>query len=171
MKAEDSGLSESLEDYLEVILQLEANNKVARVKDIAEKLGILRGSVTGALKNLAEKNLINYEPYSYITLTPKGASIAREIKRRHKVIREFLEKVILLDPDKAEKNACRIEHAIDKEAIDRLIRFIDYIYQCPRAGGDWIDAFVNFYSKSMPDKNTCRKCIETCLSKNSQYGE
>jgi Mn-dependent DtxR family transcriptional regulator len=54
-------LSESLEDYLETILDLEKTNKVARVKDIAEKMGVLRGSVTGALKNLAEKKLINYK--------------------------------------------------------------------------------------------------------------
>ena len=56
-------LSESLEDYLEIILALEKVNKVARVKDIAEKMGVLRGSVTGALKNLAEKGLINYAAF------------------------------------------------------------------------------------------------------------
>ena len=72
-----TGLSDSLEDCLETILELEKNHKVARVKDIAEKMGILRGSVTTALKHLADKNLINYEPYSFITLTRKGTSIAR----------------------------------------------------------------------------------------------
>jgi DtxR family Mn-dependent transcriptional regulator len=86
-------LSESLEDYLETILDLEKTNKVARVKDIAEKMGVLRGSVTGALKNLAEKKLINYEPYSFITLTRKGATIAREITRRHEVLKDFLHNV------------------------------------------------------------------------------
>lgn len=40
--AEDPKLSESLEDYLEVILDLEVTHKVARAKDIAEKLGIQR---------------------------------------------------------------------------------------------------------------------------------
>lgn len=37
-------LSESLEDYLEVILALEQAHKVARVKDIAEKIGVQIGS-------------------------------------------------------------------------------------------------------------------------------
>jgi DtxR family Mn-dependent transcriptional regulator len=67
-------LSENLEDYLETILELEKTQKVARVKDIAEMRGVLRGSVTGALKSLAEKGLINYEPYSFITLTRKGTA-------------------------------------------------------------------------------------------------
>jgi DtxR family Mn-dependent transcriptional regulator len=164
MKVDGINLSESLEDYLETILQLETNNKVARAKDIAKRLGVVRGSVTATLKSLAEKGLINYEPYSFITLTQKGKSIAREIQRRHKVIKEFLEKVILLDPEKAEENACRMEHAIDKVAIDRLVQFIEYIYQCPRAGEDWINAFVNFYTKSTPDEKTCRECLENCLS-------
>ena len=45
-------LSESLEDFLEIILDLEKENKVARAKDIAERMNIQPGSVTGALKNL-----------------------------------------------------------------------------------------------------------------------
>ena len=158
-------LSESLEDYLETILELEKTNKVARVKDIADKLGVLRGSVTGALKTLAEKDLINYEPYSYITLTRKGASIAREITRRHTVIQTFLENVLLLDPEKAEANACRMEHAMDKAAIDRLVQFIDYIHECPRAGDDWIQGFVNYYTRNELDETLCKACVDKCAER------
>lgn len=158
-------LSESLEDYLEIILALEKANKVARVKDIAEKMGVLRGSVTGALKNLAEKDLINYEPYSFITLTKKGAVIAREITRRHSVIKNFLHNVLLLNDEKAEKNACRMEHAMDKAAIDRLVDFIDYIHNCPRTGDDWIKAFVNYYSKDGHDLGKCEECLKKCVTR------
>jgi DtxR family transcriptional regulator, Mn-dependent transcriptional regulator len=162
---EKAGLSESLEDYLETILLLEQTNKVARVKDIADKLGVLRGSVTGALKSLAEKDLINYEPYSFITLTPKGAGIAKEIARRHEIIKDFLQCVLLLPPDKAEENACRMEHAMDKTVIDRLVRFIEYIHRCPRTGEDWIEAFVNFYSKDEQDPKRCKACLEACVER------
>lgn len=158
-------LSESLEDYLEIILSLEKTQKVARVKDIAEKMGVLRGSVTGALKNLSEKELINYQPYSFITLTKKGAVIAKEIARRHEVIKEFLENVLLLDPQKAEDNACRMEHAMDKAAINRLVQFIEYIHHCPRAGEDWIQAFVRYYSKNVHDTEHCKPCIDACIER------
>ncbi len=147
MNYKKAGLSESLEDYLETILELEKTKKVARVKDIAEEMKVLRGTVTGALKTLAAKELINYEPYSFITLTRRGASIAREVTRRHAVIKNFLQNVLLLDTEKAEQNACKMEHAMDKTAIDRLVKFIEYIHNCPRAGEDWIQAFVNYYSK------------------------
>lgn len=162
------GLSESLEDYLETILELQKSNKVARVKDIAAKKGVRRGTVTGALKTLAGRHLINYEPYSFITLTAKGGAIAREVNRRHGVIRNFLENVLLLDAAEAEENACRMEHAMDKSAIDRLVQFIEYIEQCPRAGDDWIRNFISFYSKNKITAANCPECIENCLK---QYRE
>jgi DtxR family Mn-dependent transcriptional regulator len=144
------GLSENLEDYLETILALEEANKVARAKDIAERMGVMRGSVTGALKKLAEKGLVNYAPYSYITLTKKGASIAKEITRRHRVIKDFLQHVLVLDAEKAELNACRMEHAMDKATVDRLVKFIEYIHVCPQTGDDWIQSFSNYFSKDEP---------------------
>ncbi len=158
-------LSESLEDYLETILDLEHQQKVARVKDIADKLGVLRGTVSGTLKTLAEKNLIHYEPYSFITLTSNGARIAKEIRRRHKVIKDFLQNVLLMDDDKADENACRMEHAMDKEAIDRLVQFIDYIQYCPRTGEDWIEAFVNYFNRNEHQTEDCRQCLEDCVTR------
>ena len=165
MNYKKAGLSESLEDYLETILELEKTKKVARVKDIAEEMKVLRGTVTGALKTLAAKELINYEPYSFITLTRKGASIAREVTRRNVGIKNFLQNVLVLDAEKAEQNACRMEHAMDKTAIDRLVKFIEYIHNCPRAGEDWIQAFVNYYSKDEYDTRQCQPCLENCLDR------
>jgi len=154
-------LSENLEDYLETILALEKLNKVARVKDIADKMGILPGSVTGALKSLAEKGLVNYEPYSFITLTPKGAEIAREITRRHMVIKNFLFNVLQIDSEKAETNACRMEHAMEKTVIDRLVQFIEYVNNCPRTGPDWIEYFVRYCSTDKLEAR-CDNCIDQC---------
>lgn len=158
-------LSESMEDYLENILALEKQYKVARVKDIAKRMGVLRGSVTSALKQLADKELINYKPYSYITLTRKGKTIAREISKRHNIISDFLQNVLLLEPENAETNACRMEHAMDDSAIDRLVQFIEYIHYCPRAGDDWLQSFVRYYSKKKHDTNTCLNCLEECVNR------
>ncbi|MCP3952852.1 MAG: metal-dependent transcriptional regulator [Desulfobacterales bacterium] len=155
-------LSESLEDYLEIILKLENEQKVARAKDIAELMGVQRGSVTGALKSLSEKNLINYEPYSFITLTKSGKRIAREINRRHTVLKDFLMRVLQVEKSRAEETACRMEHAIDKESIDKLVHFIEFIDQCPRTGGDWVSAFEQFCSTQNRNEQDCRACLATC---------
>ena len=159
------GLSENLEDYLETILELQENNTVARVKDIAEKLNVLSGTVTSALRSLSDKGLINYKPYSFITLTQDGEEIAREVLRRHNVIKDFLKCVLLLDENKAEENACRMEHAMDRIAINRLVQFIDYIYQCPRTGEDWIGNFNTFFTRNKIAEANCPECLDECLKR------
>jgi DtxR family Mn-dependent transcriptional regulator len=159
------GLSENLEDYLETILVLQNENTVARVKDIAEKLGVLSGTVTAALRTLSEKELINYKPYSFITLTGKGKRLAKEVLRRHNVVKDFLQCILLLDESNAESNACRMEHAMDKIAINRLVQFIEYIYQCPRTGEDWISNFNTFYTQNKIAEADCPECLENCLKR------
>ncbi len=153
-------LSDSLENYLEVILDLEETNKVARAKEIADRLEIKRGSVTGGLKTLAEKGYINYQPYSFITLTAKGQKVAKDIAYRHRVIKEFLLKVLQIDPDTAEDTACKMEHAIDPQSIERLVCFIEYIFTCPRAGEEWIQSFYNYCSTGKREQANCDQCID-----------
>ena len=161
----DMSLSESLEDYLEVILDLEKQNKVARAKDIAEKMGVQRGSVTGALKSLGEKELINYEPYSFITLTARGRQIAAKIKNRHQVLLDFLRRVLQVDQETAQATACRMEHAIDDLSMDRLVCFIDYIFNCPRAGEDWIRSFLSYCGDDALDASKCDNCLSALTEK------
>ncbi|MCF8068581.1 MAG: metal-dependent transcriptional regulator [Desulfobacterales bacterium] len=159
----ENELSESIEDYLEIILDLQNAHKVARSKDIAERMNITRGSVTGMLKNLSQKGLINYEPYGYITLTPDGEKIAREIMRRHTVIKDFLFRILQIEDGKADATACRMEHAMDKATVNMLVNFIDFIDKCPRAGADWIQEFISFCSTNNADEKKCMRCIERCV--------
>lgn len=158
------GLSASLEDYLEVIFHLEESNRVARAKDIADQMNVQRASVTGALKALAGRGLINYSPYSYITMTETGRKIARDIIHRHDTLREFFITALQLTPEEAEANACRIEHCIDPGAVDRLVRFLEFIKTCPRTGVDWFDAFARYCRRGVQTSN-CQHCVELCLQK------
>jgi DtxR family Mn-dependent transcriptional regulator len=143
----DPELSENLEDYLEVILELEQTRKVARGKEIAQKLNIQPGSVTGALKTLDKKGLINWEKYGYITLTEKGLSIAESITRRHRILKNFLVSVLQIDKNTADATACRMEHAVDDETMGKLVAFIEYMNTCPHCSSGCIQAF-NDYCKS-----------------------
>ena len=69
---ENNHLSASLEDYLETIFLIVQKKQAARAKDISIELKVKASSVTGALRQLSEKGLINYAPYDIITLTSKG---------------------------------------------------------------------------------------------------
>ena len=162
--ASREGLSASLEDYLEVIFHLEQSNRVARAKDIADQMNVQRASVTGALKALAARSLINYSPYSYITLTSAGRTVAQDIIRRHETLKEFFTAALQLTPEEAEANACRIEHAIDPLAVDRLVRFLEFIKMCPRTSLDWFSAFARYCQRGSQTSN-CEECLRVCLEK------
>ena len=56
--AKKVNLSASLEDYLEAIFNLARKTDVARSRDIAEKLDVSKSSVTGALRLLKKKALL-----------------------------------------------------------------------------------------------------------------
>ncbi len=122
---QDDELTSNMEDYLEVILNLQQEQMVARVKDVAQRLNVKMPSVTGAMKGLAEKGLVNYERYSYLTLTAAGEKIAREIGERHKTFYNFLTEVLKLDHNTAELDACRLEHATSRKTFLRIKDFTD----------------------------------------------
>jgi DtxR family Mn-dependent transcriptional regulator len=157
-------LTESSQSYLEVILELETAQKVARAKDIADRVGVQRGSVTGALKLLEEKGLIHYQPYSFITLTDAGRKIAEEVAYRHRVLKDFLFNVLQIDEPTAETTACRMEHAIDPKTVERLVCFIEYIHSCPRAGKDWLASFMSFCRTDPNKRRACGDCIRDLKS-------
>lgn len=137
-------LSHSLEDYLEAILILETKNRVARVRDIAAHLDVQMPSVTGAVKNLREKGLVNYEKNSFISLTDEGKSTAEEIFNKHSVLVEFLENVLFLSHEKAVSQACNMEHVIDSETAARFSNCSAYIHKMLNVDGlvteaEWLE--------------------------------
>jgi DtxR family transcriptional regulator, Mn-dependent transcriptional regulator len=153
-------LSPSLEDYLEAVLILVRRGRVARVRDIAAHLGVGKSSVTGAVKTLAKRGMVNYEPYQFITLTDRGRELAEDISHRHVLLREFLSDILGLDEDVSEANACRMEHAVDAELLERLSKFSAFVRDCPRAGEDWIRAFVERCGSEDVDAESCRRCVK-----------
>jgi len=159
MAGGQQGLTESLEDYLETILLLTREHTVARSRDIASRLGVQRSSVTGALHALADRKLIHYEPYGYVTLTAEGTKEAERVRRRHEVLRDFLTKVLSIDADEADTTACRMEHAVSKTVVDRLVAFAEFVETCPDAGAEWVRGFGYRCAKGHDGKNAkCKRC-------------
>ena len=155
-------LTASLEDYLEAISQIITDKEAVRPKDIARRLKVSNSSVTGALRSLAEKNLINYAPYDVITLTSAGKTAARDVIRRHEVLRDFFVKVLAVQEKDADKAACEMEHAIPKSVLDRFIQFAEFVEVCPRGGAKWVSGF-GYYCDQGETRESCEKCIGALL--------
>lgn len=154
-------LSASLQDYLEAISNIISEKGGVRAKDIAKYLGVKAGSVTTALQTLAKTEHINYQPYEIITLTSKGLEEAKEVIRKHEVLKDFFVQILGAKTSIAEEGACKMEHVIGDELLERLISFTEFIQACPRCGKDWIEQFHDHCNKKTPrDINECKLCIE-----------
>lgn len=81
---------EQVEEYLEAIYDIAGTEGSAKTTAIAKCLKVAPASVTEALQSLAEKNLVNYEPYRGASLTGEGKKIAETIKRRTGSLRSSL---------------------------------------------------------------------------------
>lgn len=118
-------LTPSTEDYLETIYVLDRAEKGVRSVDVADKLKVAKPSVNRALKNLVDEGLIQQERYSVIYLTDQGKQQAKKILHRHTIIKGFLMNVLGLDDERADEEACKIEHVMSEDTVDRLNDHID----------------------------------------------
>lgn len=120
-------LSVSLEDYIEEIYIQVLKNGQAKVTDIANELKVKKASVTGALNILSAKKLINYAPYSPITLTSEGEKIAKNILTKHENIASFFVEVLGTEKDEALELACKMEHIVSEKIFGNMIKLTNYI--------------------------------------------
>jgi DtxR family Mn-dependent transcriptional regulator len=150
----DEQLTASQEDYLEAILKISEEKQAARAKDIADRMEVKGSSVTNALRLLSARGLVNYAPYDLITLTDEGRKVAEEIARRHEALRHFLITVLGIKEDEADASACKMEHAVSKLIVDRLIKYSEYIQDCPQGGITW-DSGFGYYCKKGCDDQQC----------------
>ncbi len=116
--------NESAEDYLESILVLSEKLPVVRSVDVSNDLGYKKSSISIAMKNLREKNLITMTESGYIYLTDEGKKIAETVYERHRFFAELLEK-LGVDKVTAAKDACRIEHVISPESFAAIKKFFN----------------------------------------------
>ena len=134
-------LSHSQEDYLEEIYNQVLKSGCAKVTDISNALNVRKASVTGALNSLAAKKLINYEPYSKITLTQEGENLAREIVNKHNGLCDFFINILNLSPSEAAENACKMEHIVSEKFFDNFSKFSDFISEYSRLNPVFIEKY------------------------------
>ena len=117
------GLSQSLEDYLEMIYLLKKEKGNVRVKDIALRLNVSLPSVTEMIRKLAKKGLVKYKRYGVVELTTKGGIVARNTYRKHKLLVNFFLS-LGVDEKTALHDSCLAEHILSKKTLNRIEEFV-----------------------------------------------
>ncbi|WP_267639994.1 metal-dependent transcriptional regulator [Haloarchaeobius amylolyticus] len=118
-------LTPVMEDYLRQIYTLEraAEGRVSNA-DLADRLGVSRPSVTSMFEVLADRGLIDREPYRPVVLTPDGERAALRIVRRHRLVETLLTEHFGFAISEVDAEADALEHHISDrlcEEIDRVL--------------------------------------------------
>lgn len=118
-------LSPSMQDYLETILDLSAEDEEVRITDIANRLNISKASTNQAIGGLVKRGMVTHRHYGPVALTEKGRSEAEKIRYRHDVLKKLLTDVMKVDPEVAERDACLMEHTISQETLTKMVSFME----------------------------------------------
>ena len=117
-------LSETHEMYLKALYGIRTEHEVARVRDLAQSLGVSPGTVTSVLKKLERQRLVNHERYGVVALTAAGTRVAECVLRRFETIRNVLVEVFGIDSRTAELDACMMEHAVSPTTVHHMRSFM-----------------------------------------------
>lgn len=150
-------LTKSLENYLVAIYDIVQKNGAARVRDVSEKVKTNAASTSEAVKTLAKKKYINYQPYGLITLTKKGGKTIEEKLKRHKTIENFLENVLKLDKNYANE----IEFSMPDEVLNRFVDYLTFMQKCSCKEPKWIKSF-QYYIQEGKMHEKCANCKAGC---------
>ena len=108
--------NESIEDYLETILNLQKKLGQVRSIDIANEMNFSKPSVSVAMKNLREKGYITIDETGHILLTECGEKQATDVLEKHTFLTDWLVS-LGVDKEIAQEDACRMEHDMSEETF------------------------------------------------------
>ena len=118
--------TESVQDYLKTIYELEREQGKVATTVLAERLGVVPASVTGMIKKLASMNLVTHERYQGVVLTEAGERIALEVIRHHRLIERYLAEALGVPWDQVHDEAEKWEHVLSEAMEDRIDAVLGY---------------------------------------------
>lgn len=124
-------LSESIEEYLEILYKLDKRGDRVTTKLISEELGVSPSSVTGMLKKLDNMGYVDYTPYRGVRLTAEGLRVSEKITRKHRLLEKFLCDILRIKKEKVHDEACDMEHSLSDDAERALCQVLNYPDKCP----------------------------------------
>lgn len=134
VEAADQGAKPHLtmanEDYLECIVRIEAEGRDQgtdgiRSVEIAQRLDVSKASVNKAIASLKSQGMVEQAHYGKVRLTEEGRSIGAAVWRRHRMLRAFLTDELGVEFDRADEEACKMEHALSEDTMDRWIAHME----------------------------------------------
>ncbi|MBS4020950.1 MAG: transcriptional regulator MntR [Dethiobacter sp.] len=124
-------LTESMEDYLEMIYRLVKEKGYIRAVDLSEALQFQASSITKMIQKLDEAGFIKYEKYRNIALTPMGEKYGSFLVWRDSTLKKFL--CLLNAQTGIDEQVEGIEHYITPKTMQLINNLITYFESNPQA--------------------------------------
>ena len=116
------------EDYLECMVRIEREDgetEGVRSVDIAQRLGVSKASVNKAVTALKHQGMVEQSRYGKVMLTERGREIGSAVWRRHRMLRVFLSQELGVDFERADEEACQMEHALSEDTMARWLSYLE----------------------------------------------
>jgi DtxR family Mn-dependent transcriptional regulator len=131
------GISPSLEQYIEAIADLLTREKVCSVSQVAHQVKVSRPAASRAIRELSQQGIVEHKAYGYVDLTHKGQVLAKKMAARHNALYDFLKEVLHFDEERADQEACRLEHQVDEDFVNRLAELTKLFSGDAKLAGQW----------------------------------
>ena len=124
------------EDMLEQICLIANTGIQVTVEELCSRMDMTKREVSFYLKQLNAHGYIIREKNTHtgyqkdgtgsgISLTEFGKITGEEFQYRHEILTQFLQFVGVSD-EKAQEDACRMEHVVSEETVQQICNFVDY---------------------------------------------
>ncbi len=149
-----SGVTPTIEEYLETIYNLAMEGEPVIGARLAERFRVSAPTVTETLKRMVRDDLITMDDRRQIALTPRGAELAEAVLRRHRLTERFLVDMLGMQWHQVHEEACRLEHHISGAVEARVVAALDHPTTCPH--GNPIPGYVPNARTYLKDKGAQR---------------
>ena len=112
-------MTNSGEDYLEAVLVLQKEKGMVRSVDVARYMEVSKPSVCHAVSVLKECGFLTMDEDFLLHLTDVGREVAESTYEKHRFFTNLLTDAGV-EPARAERDACRMEHVISEESFQKL---------------------------------------------------
>ena len=116
------------EDYLECLVRIEQEGGAedgVRSVDVAKRLNVSKASVNKAVAALKAQGLVDQSHYGKVILTDQGREVGTAVWYRHRLIRTFLVRELGVDFERADSEACMMEHALSEDTMSRWLAYLE----------------------------------------------
>lgn len=124
MKArrDPSGTSQSVEDFLKAVYNLQSERERVSTNALADALNISAPAVTDMAQRLVDEGTVDYRKYRGVRLTNEGERVALQMLRRHRLIETYLVQDLGYQLHEIHEEAEALEHTVSDRFVEAIAR-------------------------------------------------